>query len=238
MGTSSDSPQVGGVYELDDLLERSADWKSFMSPLKSQGSNSRYLVVDTQALQMKGPDRTIRLGISGKKKNVTVVFEEAPMPAGNDLAQELLEKTVATATKPDAEVEEMRRMLTRRTVDAVLNGTKWLTSADLNTYRPKSPTSNPSMTIKRWVEAGSMFALEVGGTRMIPLYGLDQLGEPIALLKPILELMKGRTSFLIAAWFESPNTYLDGRRPRDLLATRGLDVVRAAEQHVSDAFHG
>lgn len=112
-----------------------------------------------------------------------------------------------------------------------------VTSADLNSVR-KDKTSNPSMTIGRWLRSGSMFALEFKGTRVIPAYALDQLGEPIALLKPVLSLMKGRTSFLIAAWLESPNTHLNGKRPRELLATRGLDVVRAAEMHVAEDFHG
>jgi hypothetical protein len=154
-----------------------------------------------------------------------------------DMVQALLDTSFEQLKEPDAGDVAMQRALTQRTVDSVLQGTRWLTSAELNSVR-KDKKSNPSMTIGRWLQSGSLFALESRGARVIPAYALDQLGEPIALLKPVLSLMKGRTSFLIAAWFESPNSYLDGKRPRELLATRGLDVVRAAELHVAEDFHG
>lgn len=202
-------------------------------------SPSKFFVLDVdslvQGISHEQPTVLFRLRLPrGEAQHADLVIEPARSP---DMAQELLDASFDLVKQPDAEVEAMRRALTQRTVDSVLQGTRWLTSAELNSVR-KDKTSNPSMTIGRWLQSGSMFALESRGSRVIPEYALDQLGEPIALLKPVLSLMKGRTGFLIAAWFESPNSYLDGKRPRELLATRGLDVVRAAEIHVAEDFHG
>ncbi|MFG6416799.1 hypothetical protein ACG02S_23140 [Roseateles sp. DC23W] len=153
------------------------------------------------------------------------------------LGQQMVAEGVVATAGRDAKAEQLRLRLVQRNVDAVLAGSRWLSSKDLNEVR-YGKTSNGSQTIKRWVESGMIFSLETPLGRMIPAYGLDELGEPIEFLKPVLQAMAGRTGFLIASWFESPNTHLGGKRPREVLATRGLDVIRAAQAHVAEGFHG
>lgn len=154
--------------------------------------------------------------------------------ASKGLAQDLLE---ATPLQLKPSTEELRRQLTQRTVDAVLAGTRWLTPKELNNVR-KPKTTNPSNTVKRWIDSGRMFAIERGNTRLIPAYGLDEMSEPVPMLQEVLRVMAGHTPFRIAAWFESPTKYLDGKRPRELLATAGMDVVKAAESGMLGAVHG
>ncbi|HMY98278.1 MAG TPA: hypothetical protein PLW24_09220 [Burkholderiaceae bacterium] len=151
-----------------------------------------------------------------------------------DLAQSLLDAAMLTG---DAATAELRRTLTQRTVDNVLSGTRWLAPVELNAVRD-TQTTNPSNTVKRWIEAQRLFAIERGGVRLIPAYALDELGEPIPILQEVLKVLAGRSPFRIAAWFESPTNYLDGQRPRDLLATDGLAVLQAAQQSQSGAVHG
>lgn len=151
-----------------------------------------------------------------------------------DLAQSLLD---AAPLKPDERLLELRRTLTQRTVDSVLQGTRWLSPSELNEVR-HAKTTNPSHTVKRWIDSQRIFALERGGARLIPAYALDELGEPVPILQEVLKLMAGRSPFRIAAWFESPTGYLEGQRPRDLLATDGLAVVKAAEQSLQGPLHG
>lgn len=125
------------------------------------------------------------------------------------------------------ETQDMLGMLTQRTVDNVLSGTKLLPTRDLDEVR-----------VKRWVTAGRIFTIERGGELLIPTYALDKLGQPEPILGEVLKVLAGRTPFSIAAWFESPNSYLDGKRPREFLATDGLAVVKAAEHSVEGGFHG
>lgn len=137
----------------------------------------------------------------------------------------------------DTEVDVMRRTLVRRNVENVMKGTRWLKSADLPQVR-QAKTTNPSMTITRWIDQGRIFAIESAGGRLIPAYALDELGEPVPALQEVLSLMEDQSPFMIASWFEGPNTHLDGRRPRELLATHGRAVSQAVKPSLSGPEHG
>ncbi len=137
----------------------------------------------------------------------------------------------------DTEVDVMRRTLVHRNVENVMRGTRWLKSADLPQVR-RARTTNPSMTITRWIDQGRIFAIESAGERLIPAYGLDELGEPFPALQEVLSQMEDQSPFMVASWFEGPNTYLDGKRPRELLATRGQAVSQAVKPSLSGPEHG
>jgi len=137
----------------------------------------------------------------------------------------------------DTEVDVMRRTLVRGNVENVMKGTRWLKSADLPQVR-RARTTNPSMTITRWIDQGRIFAIESVGERLIPAYGLDELGEPFPALQEVLSQMEDQSPFMVASWFEGPNTYLDGKRPRELLATRGQAVSQAVKPSLSGPEHG
>jgi len=137
----------------------------------------------------------------------------------------------------DTEVDVMRRTLVRRNVENVMKGTRWLKSADLPQVR-QAKTTNPSMTITRWIDQGRIFAIESAGERMIPAYALDELGEPFPALQAVLSQMEDQSPFMVASWFEGPNTHLDGKRPRELLATHGRAVSQAVKPSLSGPEHG
>jgi hypothetical protein len=48
----------------------------------------------------------------------------------------------------------------------------------------------------------------------------------------------GYQPFRIASWFESTNSMLRGKRPREVLASDPAVVVAAAKDHIVGAVHG
>ncbi|MCX5538084.1 hypothetical protein M3A49_00975 [Paraburkholderia sp. CNPSo 3076] len=110
-----------------------------------------------------------------------------------------------------------------KAVEAVLNGTHWLTSPPL---------------VQSWQTEGRVFAIERAGQNLYPRYIFDELGNPIAEVAEVLKVFEGHKPFRIASWFESANSLLRGRRPREVPATNAAAVVDAAKDHVVGPVHG
>jgi hypothetical protein len=110
----------------------------------------------------------------------------------------------------------------------VMAGTAWLTSDEL-AGRISANRSGCVDTMARWTREGRLFAMDMGDKRVYPAYAFDAAGEPLPVIKRVLQNLFMHDSFSLACWFESPNTYLDGSRPRDMLVTDPERVVAAAE---------
>jgi hypothetical protein len=151
--------------------------------------------------------------------------------AESDLIQELIDTTALRRGKSSNECA-----LRQRAVEAVLTGTHWLRATEVGTLR--DPTSrNRAAAPSRWLEQRRAFAIKRRGLRLFPAYEFDEAGEPVDSLRAVLEVFAGFAAFRIAAWFESDNGYL-GAKPREALATRGVDVLAAARRHVAGPAHG
>jgi hypothetical protein len=158
------------------------------------------------------------------------------MPLGS-LAQRILDGCSDLSHLARSEHERLRLQLVQRTVDKVLSGTTWIGSAELGSYRHE-PSGCTALTIEQWLDAGRIFAIRIKGDCKIPVYALDDQGEPARILKPILDALRGRGGFQVAAFFESPSSMLDGKRPRDILHDAGADVLAAAQAHMSTDVDG
>lgn len=137
----------------------------------------------------------------------------------------------------DCDTERMRSLLLQRTRDNVLHGTRWISSADLNEVRRRS-VDDPSQVIRCWLESRRVFSIEVDGECVIPLYALDQAGEPVAALQQIIDTLKGLDGFGMATFFESPSKWLGAKRPREVLQSQPQDALRAARARMERGFHG
>jgi hypothetical protein len=152
------------------------------------------------------------------------------------LHQSLIDAADSALTVSE-QTEALRRRLTAATVDRVLSGTQWLSAAQIGEIRA-SGKSNPHSALARWLANGRVFALERHGARIYPAYAFDELGEPLPIMTEVLRVFAGFAPFRIAAWFESPNVHLHGARPREQIPTRGLEVLKAAHEHVTGLVHG
>lgn len=155
----------------------------------------------------------------------------------DSLAQHILDGNPDLSHLARSKVEKLRLLLVQRGVDAILSGATWIGSAELGSYRHE-PSSCTALMIEQWVAAGRIFAIRAKGDLKIPLYALDDQGEPAMVLRPILDALQGRSGFQIAAFFESPSSTLDGKRPREVFHASGAAVVVAAQRMMEGPVHG
>lgn len=80
--------------------------------------------------------------------------------------------------------------------------------------------------------------LDHEGAQVFPLYAFNSVGEPVPVLKDVLNILAGRSPFQIAAWLESPSAYLNAKRPREVLELDATAIVTAAHRLVEGAVHG
>lgn len=130
-----------------------------------------------------------------------------------------------------------RAEMEAKAVAAVLGGTTWL-SAQTVGKRQNPDATNPHAVPSRWKKEGKIFSIERAGQALYPSYIFDELGNPLPAVAEILGILRGYTPFRIASWFESTNSMLRGRRPREILATDPAAVVEAARDHVVGPVHG
>lgn len=125
----------------------------------------------------------------------------------------------------------------QRAMALILQGTRWLAADELSTLQSGNQAPGVHL-LHKWLAAGLVYTIEVDGKPKLPLYALDANGEPLAGLKPVLQTLTGLGGVQLAAFFESPSTWLDGRRPREVLRADPAAVMYAAQNRMSGALHG
>lgn len=114
------------------------------------------------------------------------------------------------------------------TLDSVMSATTWLTADEL-AGRISANQAGCADTMTRWTREGRLFALDIGGRAVYPAYAFDAAGQPLPVVRRVLQNLSRHDALSLACWFESPNAYLDGSRPREMLVTEAERVVAAAE---------
>lgn len=109
---------------------------------------------------------------------------------------------------------------------AILTGTEWLTASQIAELAQLG-SGNPA-GISRWKQQGRIFAIRRDGKDYYPRYGLDDDFHPLPALKDVIRALPHYSHERLAGWFESGSGYLDGQRPRELLATDPQRVLEAA----------
>ena len=71
-----------------------------------------------------------------------------------------------------------------------------------------------------------------------PRYAFDELLDPHPVVAEVLATLAGYSPYRLAAWFESSNGYLGGKRPREQLLLDPHAVVAAAARHAHPPQHG
>ena len=99
-----------------------------------------------------------------------------------------------------------------------------------------SKASNRASLANRWRDERKVFAIRVGDQQLYPAFQLDGHGRPLEVVGQVLEkLNAGHLSdWQIALWFTSPNGWLGGRRPVDLLVDEPDLVLEVAEHEVGE----
>jgi hypothetical protein len=135
------------------------------------------------------------------------------------------------------DAHSLRTDLEKRAIEQVLQGAEWSTAAEIGARRAPG-AANSHGTISRWRDAGAVFGIDHGGRKIYPAYVFDASLQPLPAVRKVLEVLKNCEPFRIAAWFESTNGFLGGRRPREVIGTDPDAVVAAAREHGVGPVHG
>ena len=124
----------------------------------------------------------------------------------------------------------------RAALEGLLTGDEWLTAADIGRLGGYSE-SNPAAPANRWKKERKIFAIRHQGKDWFASYQLDGEYRPLAVISELLSLLGLRyDGWQIAAWFDSTNAFLKGKKPKELLAEPARVVAAARRKHPAD--HG
>lgn len=136
--------------------------------------------------------------------------------------------------------ELLQRQMQARATERLLSSGDWVSAEEL-AQRGFRSFRTPQEVVQGWVEAGLIFSIEHEGVSLYPVYALDaRTGSPQEGLRAILAMLReaGRHAWAIAWWLDSPNSYLNGKRPKDCLTGPLDELLRAARAEAGGVQHG
>jgi hypothetical protein len=136
------------------------------------------------------------------------------------------------------ELKEATMLARART--EVLGSGDWMTAAEIASVAGFS-ASNPSAQPNKWKREGAIFAIRHNGIDYFPSYGLDpQSGyRPRKAMAQVLAIFgDSKDGWGLSYWFMSANSFLGGKRPRDLMASAPDRVIAAAADEREGVLHG
>lgn len=130
-----------------------------------------------------------------------------------------------------AQARAMQLRMQERATSRLLASGDWILPEEVARLGQRS-RGNADALARRWVRSGLIYSIRHQGKNLYPAYALDrETGyRPAEALKPVLEVLHGagRQGWAIAFWFDSPNSWLAGRRPKDCLAGPRDELLVAA----------
>jgi len=202
-----------------------------VSRLLHQGSAPRVLAItfadDAQSAILEGVFRKVT----------------AFLPQMVRLRQRETVEQIVGALLPDIAISDTALTQARMMVDAkstILESGDFLPAAaiaSLAGYSAKNPSAQPN----RWKKDAAIFAIQHKGNDYFPMYALDaeENYRPYKALAEVLRIFgETKTGWGIAFWFAGLNSFLDDRRPQDLLESEPDLVIAAAKDEVAGIRHG
>jgi hypothetical protein len=102
--------------------------------------------------------------------------------------------------------------------------------------------SNPSAQPAKWRQDRAIFAVKQKGTNYFPLFALnpDDNYRPYKAVAEILHILRETSisDWGIASWFMAVNSFLDNKKPKDLLASDPRLVIDAARDEATEGIYG
>lgn len=210
----------------------------------STHADSEYLVIDLGNVKGRRSDfnKTIEVAMSAAMNAVLAsMLELAPVAKKSKAANlppaiKLVNEAVDGV---DKQARAARNAQRREQLNArILADSVWLTARELS-EKASFKNTNPSAGPNRWKSAGRIFALQLNGKDKYPEYALDEGFRPIPVVKQVISLLgEKKTPWGLAIWFGSENSWLGGKKPKDVLATMPKQVLLAAQAEAEGGAHG
>ena len=99
------------------------------------------------------------------------------------------------------EVDLRQAKMQANAIQAILQGTEWLTAAQIEKLGGFSQ-SNPAAPANRWKNERKVFAVVHDGQDRFPRYTPDEIYRPLPIVKLILATLVSISAWRVAAWFE------------------------------------
>ncbi|WP_145586897.1 integrase [Yersinia kristensenii] len=207
-------------------------------------ADSEYLVIDLGNVKGRRSDfnKTIEVAMSAAMNAVLASMLEVVPVAKKSKTANLppAAKSVNEAVDGvDKQARAARNAQRREQLNArILADSVWLTARELS-EKASFKNTNPSAGPNRWKSAGRIFALQLNGKDKYPEYALDEGFRPIPVVKQVISLLgEKKTPWGLAIWFGSENSWLGGKKPKDVLATIPKQVLLAAQAEAEGGAHG
>lgn len=123
---------------------------------------------------------------------------------------------------------------------AVLDSGDFVTSAAITGLVDLGAPSSVD-EVSNWQREQAIFSISFRGEDYFPLYALQPREgfRPYRQIKEIIDIFGDKKDgWATALWFLTRNSYLDGRRPRDMIASDPVAVLAAAKEDVAAVLHG
>lgn len=122
----------------------------------------------------------------------------------------------------------------------VMAGGNWLTWPELYALLPASVKGRSDSCPDRHLE-GAIFSISYEGVEYFPRYAIESRSFALAqggMQRVIAVLATRMSGWSMALWFESSNSYLAGKLPKDLISSDPDAVVKAAQDEIGGSSHG
>jgi hypothetical protein len=120
----------------------------------------------------------------------------------------------------------------------IFAGTEWLTAEQIGAslasggaLGSRDPRRAGAARANRWKNENRIFAIQRDGKDWYPRYQFDESFTPLEIMKTIIREFSDAPRIEIAGWMESPNNYLDGKRPREVVRYAPGQIVDALGYH-------
>ena len=116
----------------------------------------------------------------------------------------------------------------------------WLTWPELNVLVPALAEQLSAGALGQYLD-GAIFSINYEGVEYFPRFAIDACTLAIAaqgMQRVIAVLATRLNGWGIALWFESSNSYLGGKLPKDIISSDPDAVVQAARYEIDGVLHG
>src|SRR5664279_6531996 len=154
-----------------------------------------------------------------------------------DTLKKMVNVLLADVTPSKAAREQARVLIEAKT--AILDSGDFLSATEVARLAGFS-ASNLSVQPNKWKRNREIFAIQHGREDYLPLYGLDPRDHrPRKEMAEILKIFgDAKEGWGLAFWFAGLNSFLDDKRPQDVLATDPEQVIAAAKDEMAELQHG
>lgn len=121
--------------------------------------------------------------------------------------------------------------LQMRALDSIYSGTQWLTAEQLDALR-MTPGAHRAGAIGQLQTSEQLFSIRRDGREVFPRYAFGDDLRSLPGMSDVMKTFHRWDAMMIAGWFESTSSFLQGRRPRDLIASDPVLVLQAAQDAV------